>query len=173
MQESVLTDREDIIELINLYGLAMDTRRWELFDRVFAPTVDADYGPTSHWNDRDSFKRDFGAFHALFDATQHVMTNHLVTIADDRATSLTYGSWRLIRHAAGDPPVWDGSGYYDDSWQRASSGWRIVRRRCRVVYWHGNPRVQAPDDAAVFRLDLVSPWREAEAGRMAILSSIS
>ena len=32
-----MADREDIIELINLYGLAMDTQRWDLFDRIFTP----------------------------------------------------------------------------------------------------------------------------------------
>ena len=30
-----MADREDIIELINLYGFAMDTQRWDLFDRIF------------------------------------------------------------------------------------------------------------------------------------------
>lgn len=168
-----MADREDIIELINLYGLAMDTRRWGLFDRIFSEAVDADYGPSSHWTDRASFKRDFGYFHALFDATQHVMTNHLVHVDGTEAQSLTYGSWRLIRHDAGTPPVWDGTGYYDDAWHRTADGWRIVRRTCRVVYWTGNPRVQAPSEEIAFALDLVSPWREGEAGRLGYLDAIS
>lgn len=168
-----MTEREDIVELINLYGLAMDTRQWDLFDRIFAADADADYGPGSHWTDRASFKSDFGAFHALFDATQHVMTNHLVQIDGAKAQSLTYGSWRLVRHAAGVPPVWDGTGYYDDTWRRTAEGWRIVRRTCRVVYWTGNPRVQAPSEQIEFALDLVSPWQEGAAGRLAYLHAIS
>jgi AraC-like DNA-binding protein len=55
-----MSDREEIIQLINLYGFAMDTQRWDLFDRVFTEDVDADYGPGSHWTDRAAFKRDFG-----------------------------------------------------------------------------------------------------------------
>lgn len=167
-----MADREDIIDLINLYGLAMDTRRWDLFDRIFAPEVDADYGPTSHWMDRTSFKRDFGTFHELFDATQHVMTNHLVMVEGDVACSHTYGAWRLVRHAAGDPPVWDGTGYYDDAWQRSAGGWRIVQRTCRVVYWTGNPRVQSPMEDVAFQLDLVSPWQEAAKGRIGLLDAL-
>jgi hypothetical protein len=151
-----MADREDIIDTINLYGLAMDTQRWDLFDRIFTDDVDADYGATSHWTAREPFKRDFGGFHALFDATQHVMTNHLVQVTGDTAASHTYGAWRLIRHAAGDPPVWDGTGYYDDQWVRRGEGWRIVKRVCRVVYWTGNPRVQSPMDEVEFKLDLVS-----------------
>lgn len=164
-----MADREDIIERINLYGLAMDTRRWELFDSIFTEDVDADYGETSHWQDRASFKADFGSFHELFDATQHVMTNHLVRVDGDCAVSHTYGQWRLIRHAAGDPPVWDGSGYYDDIWTRTNNGWRIARRTCRVIYWTGNPRVQTPMEEVEFKLDLVSLANEAKAGRVSLL----
>jgi SnoaL-like domain len=167
-----MSDRNDIIQLINLYGFAMDTQRWDLFDRIFASDVDADYGATSHWTDLASFKRDFGSFHEVFDATQHVMTNHLVTVKGDTAHSHTYGSWRLIRHAAGDPPVWDGTGWYDDTWVRTPQGWRISRRKCGVVYWTGNPRVQTPSDDIVFQLDLVSMRTEAREGRLDYLKAI-
>ena len=166
-------DREEIIQLINLYGFAMDTQAWDLFDRIFAEYVDADYGPTSHWTDRESFKRDFGSFHEVFDATQHVMTNHLVTVDGDEAHSHTYGAWRLIRHAAGDPPVWDGTGWYDDTWVRTGGGWRIAKRQCGVVFWTGNPRVQTPSDDIVFQLDLVSMRTEARAGRLDYLKAIT
>lgn len=167
-----MSDRDDIIDLINLYGLAMDTQRWDLFDRVFAEDVDADYGATSHWTDRESFKRDFGSFHELFDATQHVMTNHLVTVHGGEAHSHTYGMWRLIRHAAGDPPVWDGTGYYDDTWLMTPAGWRISKRVCRVIYWTGNPKVQTPMEEIEFQLDLVSLKREGAEGRLDFLKAI-
>lgn len=168
-----MSDREEIIQLINLYGFAMDTQRWDLFDRIFTDDVDADYGPGSHWTSREKFKRDFGTFHEVFDATQHVMTNHLVTVEGDRAWVHTYGSWRLIRHAAGDPPVWDGTGYYDDQLVRTDGGWRIARRVCRVVYWTGNGRVQTPSDDIVFQLDLVSLRQEGAEGRLGYLKAIT
>lgn len=168
-----MADREDIIELINLYGFAMDTQSWDLFDRIFTEDCDADYGATSHWTDRAQFKADFGSFHELFDATQHVMTNHLVKIEGDRASSHTYGAWRLVRHAAGDPPVWDGTGWYDDQWVRTADGWRISKRVCGVVYWTGNPRVQAPMEDIAFQLDLVSMREEGRAGRLNFLKAIT
>ncbi|GBG37679.1 hypothetical protein NJB14197_25090 [Mycobacterium montefiorense] len=31
-----------ITQLVNLYGLAVDSQRWDLFDRIFAEEVDAD-----------------------------------------------------------------------------------------------------------------------------------
>ena len=51
-----MADREDIIELLNLYGLAMDTRRWDLVDRIFTADVDADYCASSHLTERARFK---------------------------------------------------------------------------------------------------------------------
>lgn len=166
-----MADREDIVELLNLYGLAMDTRRWDLFDRIFLPFAAVDYGPGSCWSALGAFKHAFSAFHALFDATQHGMSNHLVRVEGDLAFSITYGQWRLIRHAAGDPPVWDGSGYYDDEWARTAEGWRIARRTCRVIYWTGNPRVQTPSEEMEFKLDLVALHKEAEAGRVGWLGA--
>jgi hypothetical protein len=168
-----MADREDIIALINLYGFAMDTQRWDLFDRIFTEHVDADYGETSHWTNRAQFKADFGSFHELFDATQHVMTNHLVVVDGDKAAAHTYGAWRLIRHAAGDPPVWDGTGYYDDQLVRTQGGWRIAKRVCRVVFWTGNPRVQTPMEEIEFKLDLVSLREEGAAGRLNFLKAIT
>lgn len=168
-----MADREDIIELINLYGFAVDTQRWDLFDRIFTADCDADYGATSRWTDRERFKADFGVFHALFDATQHVMTNHLVKLDGDRAAAHTYGSWRLIRHAAGDPPVWDGTGYYDDQLVRTREGWRIAKRVSGVVFWTGNPRVQTPMREIEFQLDLVSLREEGAEGRLNFLKAIT
>lgn len=142
-----MSDREEIIQLINLYGLAVDTQRWQLFDLIFAENVGADFGPGVRWAGLAQFKSDFAAFHAPFDATQHVMTNHLVRVQGDTAHAFTYGAWRLIRHAAanketGAGPLWDGTGWYDDILARTDSGWRVARRVCRVVWFTGNPRVK-------------------------------
>lgn len=108
------TDRDvvAITQLVNLYGLAVDSQRWDLFDRIFATDVDADYGTTSHWTDREGFKNDFAAFHAPFDSTQHTMSTHVVHVDGDRAVRFCNGGWRLLRKAAGGDPLWDGTGWY-------------------------------------------------------------
>ena len=42
---SVDQDKAAIIEVLNLYAFALDARQWDLFDRVFAEDVEADFGP--------------------------------------------------------------------------------------------------------------------------------
>jgi SnoaL-like protein len=168
-----MSDKELIRELVNLYGLAVDSQQWDLFDRIFTDDVDADYSETAHWHDLATFKRDFGAFHDPFDSTQHCMMNHLVNVDGDEAQALTYGTWRLVRKAVDGMPLWDGSGWYDDVLVRTDDGWRIKHRICRIVWWVGNPQVNETIPGVKFELDTTVLRREGEAGRVRYLSAIT
>jgi hypothetical protein len=167
-----VSDRNDIIQLINLYGFAVDTQRWDLFDQVFTVDVDADFGGSAHWQGLDQWKADFAAFHAPFDATQHVMTNHQVRVCGESAHSFTYGQWRLVRHAAEGSPLWDGSGWYDDEWVKTRGGWRCARRVCRVVWSTGNDRVKETIPGVTFENVFDSMKAEAAAGSLGFLKAI-
>lgn len=169
MQEQ---DRAEIIALINLYGFAVDTQCWDLFDRIFTPDVTADFSASAQWQSLASFKRDFAVFHDPFDSTQHAMLNHLVHVAGDTANAFTYGTWRLIRKAVDGDPRWDGTGWYDDTLLRTASGWRISKRVCRIMGWHGNPFVNETIPGVKFELNTTVLRREAEAGRLAFLKAI-
>jgi hypothetical protein len=160
-----------ITQLVNLYGLAVDSQRWDLFDGIFATDVDADYGSTSHWTDRETFKSDFAAFHAPFDSTQHTMSTHVVHVDGDRAVSFCNGGWRLLRKAAGADPLWDGTGWYDDALVRTPGGWRIARRVCRITWWTGNPRVNEAIPGVKFDLATSVLRHEADAGRVGIVTA--
>ncbi len=169
-----MTDRDEIVEKLNLYALAVDAQRWDLFDRIFTAHCEADFGTTAHWHDLAAFKADFAAFHAPFDATQHMMMNHQVTLIDaDKAHSLTYGSWRLVRRAAEGDPLWDGTGWYDDEWVRTHGGWRIARRVCRVTWFTGNDKVKETIPGVVFEDERTSLRGEADAGRLSFLRAIT
>ena len=163
-----------ITNLINLYGLVMDTQRWDMFDRLFTSDVDADYGEGSHWRDLAKFKADFGAFHKIFDATQHLMSNHLVNVQGDTAEACTYGNWRLIRKGLEGGDLWEGTGWYDDKLVRQQGRWLIKHRVCRILYWSGNPLVQAGSGPDVkFNLHSTMIKGEAEAGRIGYLNAIA
>jgi hypothetical protein len=166
------TDVVAITQLVNLYGLAVDSQRWGLFDRVFTPEVDADYGATSHWTDLERFKSDFDEFHRTFDSTQHTMSTRVIEVDGDKAHSLCNGGWRLLRSAAGDHPLWDGTGWYDDVLIRTPAGWRISHRRCRITWWTGNPLVNETVPGVKFDLGTTALRGEAEAGRVGILAAL-
>ena len=171
-----MSDRENIIQAINLYGFAVDTQRWDLFDAVFTEHVEADFGGAAHWHGLDNWKADFAAFHAPFDATQHVMTNHQVRVLGDHAHAFTYGQWRLVRHAAEGAdrlgPLWDGTGWYDDEWVRTHAGWRCRKRVCRVVWSTGNDRVKETIPGVTFENVFAAMKAEAAAGSLGFLNAI-
>ncbi len=166
-------DIVDIIQVINLYGFAVDSQRWDLFDRIFTEDCEADYSVTAHWTDLASFKRDFAVFHDPFDTTQHVMSNHLVEVDGDTAQAFTYGSWRLVRKAVDGNPLWDGTGWYEDDLVRTAAGWRIKLRTCRIVWWTGDPFVNETIPGVKFELNTTVLRREGEAGKCRFLNAIT
>lgn len=166
-------DAAAIIQLLNLYGFAVDTQQWDLFDRIFAPDVEADFSPTARWNDIGSFKRDFAAFHDPFDSTQHSMSGHLVHIEGDAASAFCHGSWRLIRRATEGSPLWDGTGWYDDELARLDGQWRITRRVCRIVWWTGNPLVNETIPGVKFEMSTTALRREAAEGRLRFANAVN
>lgn len=160
-----------ITGLVNLYGIAVDSQRWELFDRIFSADVHADYGASSHWTDLDQFKSDFAAFHDPFDSTQHTMSTHVVHVDGDRAHSFCNGGWRLVRKAVDGNPLWDGTGWYDDTWVRSGHGWRIAQRVCRITWWTGDPFVNETIPGVKFELTTTVLRREADAGRIGVITA--
>lgn len=161
-----------ITQLVNLYGLAVDSQRWDLFDGIFTADVDADYGVGSRWTDLARFKTDFADFHDPFDTTQHTMSTHVVEVDGDRAHSFCNGGWRLVRKAVDGNPLWDGTGWYDDELVRTDSGWRIAHRVCRITWWTGDPLVQETIPGVKFELATTVLRSEAGAGRVGVLAAI-
>jgi len=144
MESSHVSEHEDkaeIIELVNLYAFALDSHRWDLFDRIFTDDVRADYGPGAEWPTRSDFVSAFVDIHQQHDCHQHTMMGHLVHVDGDKAYAFTYGNWLLIRHAAEGDPTWLGTGWYDDELVRTDRGWRIKDRISRLISYSGNPNV--------------------------------
>jgi hypothetical protein len=165
-------DVQSIIGLINLYGFAVDTQRWDLFDRIFTPDAEADFSASAHWYDLQKFKSDFAMFHDPFDSTQHAMSNHLVNVTGDSAQAFTYGTWRLLRRGVEGGDFWEGTGWYDDLLVRCAAGWRIKHRVCRVVWWGGNPIVQEAIPGVKFDLHSVALRQEGAEGRVHYLQAM-
>ena len=167
-------DKAEIVEILNLYGFALDAHQWDLFDRIFTEDITADFGPAgATWSGLADFKRSFAEFHNRLDSHQHTMMGHLVHIDGDAAHAFSYGVWLLIREGAEGGPNWQGTGWYDDELVRTSEGWRIQRRVCRLQSWTGNPLVPVPDQEHKPDMTVNVLRRHAEEGRIAYLKAIA
>jgi hypothetical protein len=134
-----MSDRDEaaIIKILNLYAIAMDARRWDLFDKIFTDDVELEY-PSSGWTDRATFQVDFAKAHERYDATQHALLTPLVEVDGDRADSFSYCMFKLIIRGAPGGDFVEGTAWYDDRWLRTDAGWRISRRRCRILWSYGS-----------------------------------
>lgn len=168
------SDTAEIIQVINLYGLALDAHAWDLMDRVFTQDVHADFGPAGAlWEGLEKVKFAFKDFHETLDNHRHTMMGHVVHVDGDTANAFTYGDWLLVRSAAQGGSDWLGCGWYDDELVRTDLGWRISRRVCRLMSSSGNPLVPEPAYEQHPVMTNFVLRQDADAGKVEFLRKIS
>ena len=74
------------------------------------------------------------------DVTQHVVTNHQVTVDGDTATCRCYLVGQHVKKGTDGGDTFIMAGVYDDELRR-TDGWRIVHRTLTVTWTDGNPAV--------------------------------
>ncbi len=119
-----LEDRQEIIDVIVRYCVAVDARDWSMFADCFAPRVLRDTGEVS----REEFVSIVEGALPGFAWTQHVSTNHLVTFDAADPDGATCDSDMVATHELAGSP--HGTSYvlrarYRDRMVRTASGWRI------------------------------------------------
>src|SRR2546428_13754667 len=99
-------DKSAIVEVLNLYGFALDAREWDLFDRIFTADVIAEFGPAgAAWSGLDVFKRSFAEFHDRLDSHHPTMMGQFGPAGGDKANALTYTIWLTALNAAEGGPT--------------------------------------------------------------------
>lgn len=162
-----------IVNVVNLYPIAVDSQRWELFDGVFTEDAKTDFGGPAVFEGREAIKQVFDAIHAPFEATQHATRGHHVAVDGDRATCLSYVHARFIRTVGEGGNMFESAGWYDDRLVRTPDGWRISLRTCRTLWSGGNPAVlQTTPDVHVEQV-FDSLRGEAAAGRVGHIAALA
>ncbi len=137
------TERQAIHDVMHRYALAIDSKDWAGLAEVFADRVRADFrsfgvsqvfeGSGADWADQ------IRSAIAGMDATQHLMANHLYSIAGDAASGTSY--IQALHRCRND---WGGDsytigGHYDVEMARRADGWRIAAYTLNVT-WHQGDR---------------------------------
>ena len=135
-----MQDRIEIVAVLDRYAEALDQRRWELLEQVFAPDVDCDFG---EWSAR-SLPEAVATIRSYLEGcgpSQHLQGNYRVELDGDRAKSRVYirASHVGVGRAAG--KSYEMTGEYEDELRRMPAGWRSVKRRIRVFFELGSREV--------------------------------
>ena len=142
MSASELADRLAVIDVVNRYATALDSRDWDLLDRVFAPEVQAEFGRT--YASCEAVKELVRSMLGGCGPTQHLLANHRVEVQGDEARCVC--SVRAF-HAGRGPAAgetYELFGEYHDRLRRTEAGWRIVGRRMVVSHETGTRAVLRP-----------------------------
>lgn len=159
-------DTIKIISTINLYAIALDCHRYDLFDQVFTDDVRTDFGGGAEFRGRQPLVDAFIAIHAPFASTQHIVSGHSVRAEGDTACCLSYVHAYFTRNIDGALCVFDSSGWYDDQIVRQGAGWRIKDRVSRMVTANGDHRVMQAMPGIDVDFKLLSLSAEAAAGQI-------
>ena len=115
-------DRIEIHELLNRYAHAIDFMDWRLLEEVFTEDAIADYSSTGEYVEVESVRRGrdqiidyYATAMAPFEGVLHFMTNHLVDLEGDRASTTSY--MHVLNLGMG--------GLYRCRCRRTQAGWRI------------------------------------------------
>jgi hypothetical protein len=136
------SERQAIIDVTYRYGLALDQKDWRLLRSVFGEAIEVDVSP----GDGSGFRQYSGAEWANlvsgmiggFDATQHIMTNHRVSINGRQARCNNYLHAMHILRAAEGEESWEVGGWYE--WDMVNKGgdWVVSRYRLELAWQRGN-----------------------------------
>ena len=136
-----LSDMREIIDVMNRYTTALDTKDWEMLEATMTPDGQADFGNLAGVGVLESPQALVDACRgALQDlrATQHLQGNYVVEVTGDTAKASCY---LQASHFAEDLPggnefvVW---AKYHDDFVRTENGWRIKYRSLETIHRRGN-----------------------------------
>jgi hypothetical protein len=144
------SDLLEIQQLVYRYAWLIDTRDFDGLERVFAPGAEVHYnvfgGVKQAWPEVKSFLRMGLSLHRV---TQHQMSNPLVELDGDFASSRTYGQLVHVQELLdGKPSYVVQHAIYTDALERRPEGWRITSRRLDNLYVQG--RFLGPDRVKTF-----------------------
>ncbi|MCV7155101.1 nuclear transport factor 2 family protein [Mycolicibacterium pyrenivorans] len=125
------SDIQDISDVLVRYATGIDRRDWTLFRTVFTDDCELDYGDIGTWSGVDAVTEFMVAAHEMAGHTMHRITNQVVSVECDTATSRAYVDALIM--AQDNSSGVNAAGFYDDEFVRTDNGWRLARRRFTTV----------------------------------------
>jgi 3-phenylpropionate/cinnamic acid dioxygenase small subunit len=141
----LLLDRAEISDVQLRYATGLDSRDWPLFRSCFADEIETDFTSVFGGEPRkvsaDRWTEAARRSIIGLAATQHMITNHVITVAGDTATCIAYVQARhYLPNDSGDS-MQTMFGYYTNRLVRTSAGWKIRACKLTLTMQTGNPQI--------------------------------
>jgi 3-phenylpropionate/cinnamic acid dioxygenase small subunit len=138
----LLLDRGEISDVQLRYATGLDFRDWQCFRACFADEIEVDFtaifGGTPRTVTADRWTEAARRTVSGLDATQHMITNHVITVSGDQALCVAYvQAQHYLLNDKGDSTQTMG-GYYTNHFVRTPQGWRINKCKLTLTWTTGN-----------------------------------
>jgi 3-phenylpropionate/cinnamic acid dioxygenase small subunit len=139
-----LLDRAAISDVQLRYATGVDTRDWPLLRSCFTDEIETDFATAGRDPQRikaDDWIELVRRTVSGMEATQHMITNQVITLDGDEATCVAYVQARhhLPNEKGGSDQVM--YGYYTNRFVRTAEGWKIRTRKLTVTWNEGNMHI--------------------------------
>jgi 3-phenylpropionate/cinnamic acid dioxygenase small subunit len=141
----LLFDRAEISDVQLRYATGLDSRDWPLFRSCFADEIETDFtsvfGGTPRKTTADKWTEAARRTIVGLAAIQHMITNHVITVDGDTATSIAYVQARhYLPNDTGDSTQ-TMFGYYTNRFIRTRAGWKIRACKLTLTWQTGNSHI--------------------------------
>lgn len=141
----LMLDERAISRTVIQYATGVDTRNWALYRACFTDEVEIDF---SSWDPAlkatmraDDWVAAVRPGLSGFAATQHISTNHVISVDGDQATCVSYmQAQHYLPNDQGDNTLTLG-GYYTNNLVRSGDGWKIRKCKLTVSWTTGNRHI--------------------------------
>ena len=141
MTQTDYATKAALTEFIVRHAYALDSEDYETLATLYAPDVTGTFqghGPVSGYDAMEAIYRHSSRNLA---AQQHILSNHLIEISGDEATSRCYFHAMHFRPGAPGGETFIVGGTYTDALRRSGDQWRIVQHDISYGWTSGNPSV--------------------------------
>ena len=138
-----LLDEKSIVDVCVRYATAIDDRDWARLRSCFLPDAVGNYHADRRLDGAEAIVETIRTAVTPLTRTQHLVTNFIVDLQGDEATSSCYLHAQHVREGVPDGDKYVIAGRYVDRFARTEDGWRIRERRLDRWWTDGNPTVTA------------------------------
>lgn len=135
LEETVnwLKDRAEISDMLFTFARVLDERDWDAYTAMYAPGGRLQL-PWGEPLEKETIGTDAAAHLSHFHATQHISSNHEITIDGDRARSRSYVQALHVAEEGSRENHWTIGGRYDCDHVRTGEGWKFELVRLTSIW---------------------------------------
>ncbi len=141
-----LDDYVAIVDLLNRYATALDTRSWDLLASCFTEdaTYELPFAGYRHCRGNRVIAETFRELLRDLDSTQHLITNHVIEVREGEIrTTCYFQAQHYVAGAIGGSTFTSG-GRYLDRIIKDGDDWKILHRSLERIWTAGNSSLRPP-----------------------------